>query len=256
MRIAVVQLAVNPTQRTLTFQRALQAIDAAAETDPAPDLILLPAFADVPAMMGGDAEIIERLAGPTVAACGQRARQWGVFVALGLAEQMPDGPCVAGVLLDNDGDVCLANRQRTFRSTAGGGFAIGEDLVSVNTLLGRMTILVGDDLLDGGSWEAAARTGAALILGTACWARPGDAAGTDAKMVGKRISEYAGRYGLGCAVADVTIPDEQAKTGYGGSSLIVDDHGKVLAAAEAGKPSTLWAVLELPQAPARLGGET
>ena len=87
MRMAVVQLEVDPMRRTVTFQRALRAIDAAAEQDPAPDLIVLPAYRDVLAVMLGEQRPAERQAGQTVAACGLRARQWGVFVALGFAEQ-------------------------------------------------------------------------------------------------------------------------------------------------------------------------
>ncbi len=91
MRIAVIQLPVAPTRRTLTLHRALQVIDDAARADPAPDLILLPAFCDVPAVTAGHVDVIERLAGQTVAACSWRARHWGVFIALGLAEQGPKG---------------------------------------------------------------------------------------------------------------------------------------------------------------------
>ncbi len=94
MRIAVVQLAVDPARRTVTFQHALHAIDQAAECDPAPDLILLPAFGDVLAVMSGNEAVTDRPAGPVVAACGLRARQWGVFVALGFAECDADKPYV------------------------------------------------------------------------------------------------------------------------------------------------------------------
>ena len=43
----VIQLEIDPTSRARTLQRAMRAIDAAADLDPAPDLIALPAFGNV-----------------------------------------------------------------------------------------------------------------------------------------------------------------------------------------------------------------
>ncbi|MBN2562872.1 MAG: carbon-nitrogen hydrolase family protein [Phycisphaerae bacterium] len=247
MRIAVVQAAVDPASRTVTLQRALRAIDLAAEQDPAPDLILLPAFNDVLAVMSGNAEIIERPAGQTVAACGLRARQWGVFVAMGFAERGGDKPYVTGVLLDRDGDLCLANRQRLFRSCKGGCFASGGDVLAVDVLLGRIAVMMGDDLLDNEAWDAVRQANAGLVLGMACWGcGPGEEP-IDGEAIRRQVSEQAGRCGICCAVADVTAVAEKRALRCPGASVIVDAGGQVVAAAEAGGPSTLWGNLALPQ---------
>jgi predicted amidohydrolase len=250
MRIAVAQLAVEPAKRTLTFQRALQAIDAAAETDPAPDLIVLPAFCDVLSIRSGNSEIIERRAGPTVAACGLRARQWGVFVALGLAERGPERPYVTGVLLDNDGDLCLAHRQGVSYSNGDECFASADDVSVTEVLLGRLAILTGDEVLDDRAWEGAVGDGAALVLGIGCWAARQDEPAPEVAEFRRQTAELAGRYGVCCAVADVTTASAALPWNCPGMSMIVDAGGNVLAAAETKQASTLWADLTLSKPPA------
>lgn len=246
MRVAVVQLEVETTQRTLTFQRALRAIDNAAEKDPAPDLVLLPCFCDVPAVMTGNLEIIERLAGPTVAGCGVRARQWGVFVSLGIAEWGPERPYATGVLVDRDGDLRLAHRQCVVGKTFRDRFAIGEGVVATDILLGRVAVLTGDDLLDAEAWAAAAEAGAAVILGTTCWASDDGLHPPDGAALREQVSACAKRHGLGCAVADVTTGDGESVLKCPGVSMIVDADGRVSAAAEPWKGTTLWADLDVP----------
>lgn len=250
MRIAVAQLAVETAKRTLTFQRALQAIDDAAEKDPAPDLIVLPAFCDVLSIRSGNMEIIERRAGPTVAACGLRARQWGVFAALGLAERGTEKPYVTGLLLDNDGDLCLAHRQGVFHSKADQRFAGADDPSVTEVMLGRFAILTGDEVLDDRAWESAVGQGAALLLGIGCWAAEQGEPALDVAEFRKQTAERAGRYGVSCAVADVTTASANTPWNCPGMSMIVDAGGEVLAAAETKQASTLWANLTLPKPPA------
>jgi len=245
MRIAVAQLAIEPAMRTLTFQRALRAIDAAAETDPSPDVVLLPAFCDVPEVLAGNTEIVERLAGPTVAACGLRARHWGVFVALGFAEQGPREPYVTGVLLDNDGDVCVAHRQRRFSMMSGDGFSTGTDVCAADVVLGRLAVLTGDDVLDDEAWDAAARAGAAVILGTTCWGRGQGKQSMDVAAVRGQIADHAKHYGLPCAVADVMASDANAALTFPGMSTIANADGRILAAGEIGEATILWGDLDL-----------
>ena len=246
MRMAVVQLDVEPAQRTLTFQRALAAIDAAAERDPAPDIILLPAFCDVPATLTTDKTIREWLAGPTVEACGQRARQWGVHVAAGLAERGEKKPFVTGIVLDVDGDVRLIQRQCDFRDGLPAYFARGENRATADTDLGRIAMLVGDDLLDGEAWAAAVRAGAAIIFGVAWWASGPAAAKLDAGSVRRRLAELAGLHGLVCAAADVVMAAGDTQWSFPGVSLIVDAGGRLVVSAEVGAAATLWGDVEIP----------
>ncbi len=246
MRIAVIQLPVAPTRRTLTLHRALQVIDDAARADPAPDLILLPAFCDVPAVTAGHVDVIERLAGQTVAACSWRARHWGVFIALGLVEQGRKGLHVTGALLDADGDLRLAQRQRCFTTTPGGRFTPGDAFSTADVLLGRAAILAGDDVLDAASWDAAAAAGADFVLGIACWTCDGGGQTPDARDVRGQIAGHAKRSGLCGGVADVTTGDAEWDLTCPGFSTIVNAEGRITAEAETGKAATLRGEWSLP----------
>ncbi|MFH1419836.1 MAG: carbon-nitrogen hydrolase family protein [Planctomycetota bacterium] len=256
MRIAVIQLAAQREPRTAIFQRALQAIDTAAETDPAPDLILLPAFSDVPAILRGDTFITEQSAGPTAAACGLRARQWGIFIALGIAEPGSDKPYVTTVLIDRDSDLRLACRQQRFSGPAEGRFASGARGHVADVLLGRIALLTGDDLLDDAAWDDARHQGAGIVLGSACWANDGRDPAAEPRCIHSRIAANAKRCGIACAVADVTTAEADVNPACPGASAIITSDGRVLHAAETGSEATLWAQVEVPQIEPNAGGKT
>ncbi len=245
MRIAAVQLRIAPTSRTRTLQRALAAIDEAAGTDPAPDLIVLPAFADVFDFASGGTALSERLHGQVMAACGVRGRSWGLFVALAFAERSADRPFVTGLLLDRDGDIRLSQRQASFSGSQKAVFAAGDSFASADILLGRFAMLVGDDVLDGAAWDAAARSGTQCIIAPTCRRRDkkGRAAPVDVLAV---VADHADRCGLPCVVADVTTGGETADGDCPGFSAIVDDCGKVLAKSNTNDTAILWADVVLP----------
>lgn len=243
MRLAVVQLLAKPPERTALFQSALHALDKAAETDPAPDLILLPAFCDVPAIRAGAPFLTEPCAGPTVAAIGHRARQWGLFTALGFAEAGSHRPRVACALLDRDGDLRAVQRQVFFdpnddRFDAGSGLAIA------NILLGRIALIAGNDFLFADTWRQVAESGAALAICATCRPTSGDAKALDPVDARRIVAQNAADAGVCAAVADITSTQAPACPGM---SVIVAADGNILAAAEPGRPDTLFAELKLPE---------
>ncbi len=247
MRIAVIQLAARREPRTTIFQKALRAIDTAAEENPAPDLVLLPAFSDIPAILRGDTFITEPTAGPTVAGCGLRARQWGIFVALGIAEAGSDKPYVTTVLIDQDSDLRLACRQQSFNSQAESRFATGSRGHSTDVLLGRIALLTGDDILNENAWDDAHRQGAGIVLCATCWTRDGGNPATETEHIRTRIAANAKRCGIACAVADATTAEAAIKPACPGASVIIASDGKTLQAAEPGIETTLWAEIDIPQ---------
>ncbi|MFQ5423710.1 MAG: nitrilase-related carbon-nitrogen hydrolase [Phycisphaerae bacterium] len=248
MRLAVLQLEVRPGERTATLQGALRAIDAAAaETDPAPDLILLPAFRDVLAVTGGDASMTERCPGPVVAACGSRAREWGLFIALGFAEREADKPFVTTCLIDPDGDIRLSHRQSVFSTGPADRFSVGADFETTELIYGRVAVWSGDDCLDADVWRRTADTGAVLAIGSACWSHAGGEAAPGADEIRRRISGYAAGTGLCAAVADVTTGVTAATRVCPGYSVIVGSDGAIMASAEPGGAGALWADVELPE---------
>lgn len=252
MRVAVVQLPVQLAGRTSAFQAALAAIDAAADTDPAPDLVLLPAFGDVVDALAGDTTRCENVHGQTTAGCGHRARTWGIFVALGMAVRGPERPYLTSVLMDRDGDIRLAQRQVSLDTSASKVFGAGSGHETVDILLGRMALLVGDDLFDAEAWDVVAANGAQVVLGSACWAaRPSD--GKNGESVRSRIAEQANRCGLWCAVADVTAGSPGTDLYVPGLSAIFSDTGRIIAAAEVGAAVTLRSDIPLAARPVARG---
>jgi len=245
MRVAVVQAGVCPTGRTTTFQAALAAIDAAAANDPAPDLVLLPAFVDVLAVISGRGAPLEAVQGQTAAGCGHRARIWGVFVAFGMAERGSGGPYLSSVLIDRDGDVRLSQRQVCVSKTAGVAFKPGCAHRTVHILLGRIGLLAGDDLFDARAWDAVVSDGAQVVLGSACWTRRS----TDKKQkqsIRDRIAEQSKRCGLWCAVADVTTGSGEFDLCASGRSAVFDQTGRMVHVAQAHQATTLWADIPVP----------
>jgi len=248
MRVAVVQLPVQRGARTSTFQAALAAIDAAADTDPAPDLVLLPAFAGVVDALAGDTTLCENVHGQTTAGCGFRARTWGIFVALGMASHGPERPYLTNVLIDRDGDVRLAQHQVRLDESGKQVFGAGSNQATVDILLGRMALLAGDDLFDAEAWNAVVASGAQAVLGSACWAA-WPTGGKHRKSVRTRIAEQAKRCGLWCAVADVTVKSAGTGLSVAGQSTIFNHTGQIVAAADAGAAATLWSDIPLPERP-------
>lgn len=247
MRIAAVQLRIVPSSRTHTLQRALAAIDEVAGADPAPDLIVLPAFSDVFDIAAGGSSPGEKTHGQTMAACGVRARSWGLFIALAIAERATDKSFVTGLLLDCDGDICLEQRQVSFDKSQTAAFAAGDGFATADILLGRFAMLVGDDVLDGSAWDAALRAGVQCVIATTC-RRRGRGDRDTASDIGDRVAAHAARCGLPCAVADVTTGNEKTGGDCPGFSVIVDGRGKTLAKAEAGAGAILRADVVLPEA--------
>jgi predicted amidohydrolase len=156
-------------------------------------------------------------------------------------------PYVTGVLLDADGDLRLAQRQRWFRPAAGKSFARGDGVTAADILLGRIAILTGDDLLHSQAWDAAARTGAGMVLGITCWADEPGGRRADAAAIRRQLADHAGRFALACAVADVTTADGACTVTCPGVSLVVDANGQIVTAAEPAKPAILWWDFDLPR---------
>ncbi len=233
MNIAVIQLRAHPTSRTATLQRALHAIDHAAVADPSPDLIILPAFADVDRVRRGEAEFVERLCGPTFAAMGQRARSWGVFIAYGQAECEGQSLYATTVLIDPDGDRRLAHRQTSF--AADGPFTAGNSFSSAETLLGRLALMTGDEVIDEEAWARAAASGAGLIVATA-FHHASNA------MVADALRERAARHATAFAMADVV---------GGIGSIVMGADGAIVASARPEEETVLKASISPREADAR-----
>lgn len=242
MRLAVIQLAARRGARSLTLQRALRAVDAAARSDPAPDLVLLPAFSDVTASPAEADLLCEHVHGQTQAALGRAAREWGVFVAFGMLECSPAAalPYLTGVLIDPDGDVCLSQRTRTVTGAVRDRIQAGASFRVADTVLGRIALLPGDDAMSDACWiEAAA---ADLVLCTACHAAWPRAA--EERDILATIARLAGRAARPAALADLTVEGSDGTTAGQGTCAVFDATGRACPA-EADSRGIMWADVEI-----------
>jgi predicted amidohydrolase len=227
IKVAVVQLVVRPGHRATTLQGALAAFDRAAEADPAPELILLPAFCDVPELARGESCVGERLEGPTLAAIAHRARQWGVFACFGLVERSASRLAVCSVLVDHDGDFVavrrgeLAGVKQEFSSCASG--------VDVrNTAIGAIGLLNAGDVCQAAGASDDASGQAELLICPGCFLLAGGKGpARGAELTGKVVAT-AKRFGAHIAVADVSTEAEGVSSGVPGTSMIVAPDGVIV----------------------------
>lgn len=240
MRVAAVQLEITPSSRASTLQNALQLIDLAAEADPAPDLVVLPAFVDT--YDAGSDSKLEYVYGPSTAACGFRARSWGVFVAVGIAEWARPLPRLKSVLFDRDGDPRLVQSLTRPQSALAERYQCGSTpLLVAKVLLGRIAILVDDDIVSEKAWREVVAGGAQLIVGTI------GGASVTADSFESALTDLSKQFKRPCVVADMTTGGKKVALKRAGVSRIVDSGGKVLAAATTGEGGIITAELDLPE---------
>lgn len=99
MRLALVQLRLTHESHSRTMQHLRAAVADAANTNPAPDLIVLPGAAD--AESAPNAATLESMK----ESIAHLAREWGVYIAVGLRTLREKNPEACAVLFDADGDV-------------------------------------------------------------------------------------------------------------------------------------------------------
>ncbi len=97
MRVAMAQVRLDHASRSATIQDIMSAVDRAADTDPAPDLVVLPGGCD------GDGRGNAAVRESVVEAIAHRAREWGVYVAAGMHGVAQREACA--LLFDADGDM-------------------------------------------------------------------------------------------------------------------------------------------------------
>ncbi|MBK8269063.1 MAG: carbon-nitrogen hydrolase family protein [Planctomycetes bacterium] len=216
MRVAVIQLVDDGQSRTALLQSALDGIDEAAEQIPPPDLVVLPAFADIARTRSGDITFVERIEGPTSAACAQRARSWGIFVAFGMAARDGGQVFAASLLLDSDGDIRLQHRQTGNEGVK--HLCSGKQVKSAETILGRLVLLCCEEIYEPECWAQAAAAGAKLIVGTHCGCGPERAL---------EMANLSRAHRMPAAIANMTIKKNRPESQ--GGSLILDSTGARIA---------------------------
>ncbi len=158
MRIAVLEVSLDPDSRSRNITRVVDLFGAAANLVPAPDLIVIPPGCD------HVRHVRHRLTLAMVemfqAALSAEAREWGVLVAVGLRRRNPQGTEDVAVLLDADGDQRLVSRPgdrpEVAQDTLFGAlhlFCDSEELAAATAVGGwprsRATIVLGQPEAEG-----------------------------------------------------------------------------------------------------------
>jgi hypothetical protein len=133
MRVALLQIRLEPKSPAANVQGLSEAIERAARADPAPDLLVLPGACDTGGATSGrrwhDASLEcakENLA--------WKAREWGVFIAAGLHVRRGDTLQACALLFDPDGDVVA-------RSVAPNGTGETEPIKPWPSAVGELAVL-------------------------------------------------------------------------------------------------------------------
>lgn len=184
----------------MTLQRALHSIDKAAVIDPSPDLIVLPAFCDLNRVRNGDTSLVERVMGPTLAACGRRARTWGVYVVFGMASREGPNLYATTVLVDPDGDARLIHRQSMFDAKKAGPLSTGPGPASFESIFGRISLLSEEEIGQETCWQQAALTGANFVAATLSEGSPAATVRHKTQAV-----TQAKRFGIAIAVCGAVV---------------------------------------------------
>jgi len=136
MRVALLQVRLNPRSGAANVQRINAAIDRAAGADPPPDLLILPGGCDTGGVTPGRARPAAVLEG-IKANIALKAREWGLFIAAGSHVVRDKSLLPCALLFDADGDVVILSV----------GLASSEDARSPMTVgswdsgVGRLAVL-------------------------------------------------------------------------------------------------------------------
>lgn len=236
MKIALLQMKLEPGSRSANLTAALKRIDEAADLTPAPDLICLPGCADHGGILAKAAASTDARGGAFCETLAMKARDLGLFIATGHADAEFDAVNLAASLLDSDGDAVI--RQRAICRTPAGETGHGTSLRVRDTILGRVGLLVGLDLCEPCLPQALAMMGAKLLIVPGLGTAPDD--------VGK-LARICGAF--------IAIAQPAAlESGRGEPSAVYAPDGKCIAAAESGEEQMLVVDVAVPSPSAAVAG--
>ncbi len=104
MRVILVSIDLDSTSSSENLQRLIRAIDQSAASSPLPDLLVLPGACDTGGVKARSTVVAGTLTAikETVAA---KAREWGIYIAIGLHRLESDSAIPYAALFDSDGDL-------------------------------------------------------------------------------------------------------------------------------------------------------
>lgn len=219
MRLAICQIDVRPQQRSHNLGAVREAVRAASEHDPAPDLIALPGVCDVGVDPARANMLTRAICQGFAQSVATMAREWGVWIACGHSMVVGDRSAAVVSLFDPDGDTFV--RFPRIGLTDG-----GDKIIPVSTGIGVVAaapvsmiaavdpgVFEGVDLfvaLGGEESDTEARAGCDKISGLGalvCMVRHASCGETASSRVICRKKEIMARVAAGVVgIAHVELP--------------------------------------------------
>lgn len=226
MRVALLQIALEPKSRASNLQRISRAVETAAGADPAPDLLVLPGRCDTGGAVGSrglyDASLTavrERLAG--------LAREWGVFIAAGLHCRHGDAFEPRAVLIDADGDVAVQ-----VGDERGGAVTVGRHSVRWwPTAIGRLGVFQMSEA-DGALPDADSESGPAFIAFPVSRTAAGKVGRSTASGLAKLRDDATAGAGISWVVVSPAETDGDTEDAHAPLSFVRGPDGSIVAASK------------------------
>ena len=231
MRIALLQLRIQNQGRSANLAHVLRQVVQAAETIPAPDLLVLPGCCDGTSR-DGVTEAMAQGFGESLAAA---AREWGLFVAAGMLRVHDGAVGEEARLYDPDGDAIAwaAPSGPTPSNTV------------FDTPLG--TVWIGTETDHEPSCEPADPCDLLLLLGR--WTASAGKAKQACRRLRQRLGQAARRTGaVTCGVGAVGDARNRGKADLVGGSALCGPDGCCVVAAQPGVEETVIGELTTPVA--------
>lgn len=190
-------------------------------------------------------DMAQRIPGPSVNLIAQRANEYGVYVAFGMAtkEKVESVLYNSAVLVGPDGELVESYNKIHLRGEERMAFREGYKMPTVETEIGTIGMMIGYDLAYPEVARSLALGGADILLAMANW----EAANIDEWKTYVRARAYENSV----YVVGVNRVGEDVTLTFGGDSMVVGPRGQIYASLagevneETGAPEAGYAVTKL-----------
>lgn len=231
MRIAIAQMSIDPQSRAGNLRTVCALIDEAAELDPPPGVVCLPARCDgTMTDRAGPGSIA--MTDTFVEVAAARAREQGISLVLGFCDT--DGELLhdAVAWCDADGDVLIKHRKVNLLHDESDIFSRGECLRVQRTLFGTVGLLVGEDVLEPAIVSTLAKMGAGIVFVAGFW--------RDSTQIAEQVCSLARANSV-----FVVLANSVGSAGGDGLSKMIDPTGSVICEAGATEQEIICQEIDL-----------
>lgn len=147
MNIAIAQTHLDPASRSINQRTAIEAICAAAEVDPTPDVLCLPARSDCGLIKDRARTVSGAMSDAFIELISSRTRDMGISTVVGYCETDGDALFDAAAWIDADGDTLLKHHKVAVGAAEGHLLQRGDAIRIKKTLFGLVGLAVSEDIL-------------------------------------------------------------------------------------------------------------